>query len=294
MSNDIQMIPLYSGSSGNAIFVQFEGTRILIDVGCSTKSVVEALEKVGQSPQSIDAILITHDHSDHIKGLDVFVRKYGVPTFATSHTWRGIHRCEKKPHPFTLDHTIVAGETFQIGGVTVLPFSTPHDANGSVGFRFTYKNIAMAVATDLGYFSDEVRDALIGCDAILIESNYDYEMLWTGPYPWVLKKRVDGKMGHLCNRDCAEAICLLYRNGTKHFVLGHLSQENNTPTTAKKEILAAMERIEAIAGDTYHLHVANRYTPSDPVILAVSELEEDQKVLLRSSLRENLRIEDLL
>lgn len=294
MRNDIQMIPLYSGSSGNAIFVQFEETKILVDVGCSTKSIVEALEQVGQSPQTLDAILITHDHSDHIKGLDVFVRKYNTPVFATSHTWRGIHRCEKKPHPFALDHTILAGEPFQVGEVSVFPFSTPHDANGSVGFRFTYKNIAMAVATDLGYFSDEVKDALLGCDAILIESNYDYEMLWTGPYPWVLKKRVDGKLGHLYNRDCADAICYLYRNGTKHFVLGHLSQENNTPTTAKKEILAAMERIEAIAGETYHLHIANRYTPSDPVILAVSNSEEDYVVPHGSTIRQNLRIEDLL
>lgn len=292
MNNSIQMIPLYSGSSGNSIFVQFGSTRVLVDVGCSTKSVISALEQVGQNPAHLNAIFITHDHSDHIRGLDVFVRKFNIPVYATQSTWRGIHSAEKKPHAPELDHVVEPGQTFSIGRLEILPFATPHDAKGSVGYRFASSRASMAIATDLGYFSDEVRSALTGCDAILLESNYDYEMLWTGPYPWMLKKRVDGKAGHLCNRDCAEAVKYLYNSGTRHFILGHLSQENNTPSTAHREISAAFELMDLKPDEHYHLYVANRYTPSTPVVLCVAESEDDEPIIPR--VRENFRIEDLL
>jgi len=273
VNNYIQMIPLYSGSSGNAIFLQFENTRILVDVGCTTKSIVTALEQVGQNPAELDAILITHDHSDHMKGLDVFVRKFGIPIYTTKHTWRGIHAAEKKPHPCELDYIITPGEPFFVGSVEINPFATPHDAEGSVGFRFYYKERSMAVATDLGHFSDDVREAVMGSEVVLIEANYDHDMLWNGEYPWYLKKRVDGDFGHLCNSACAEAVCFLYRNGTKHFVLGHLSKENNSPMTAEKEIVRAMDSQSAIRGEHYHLSVANRYYPTEPVILYAYDQE---------------------
>ncbi len=272
----IQMIPLYSGSSGNSVFIQFDGIRILVDAGCTTKSIATALEKVGQNAADIDAVLITHDHSDHIKGLDVFVRKYGPRIYATKGSWRQIRYCEKKPHDLLLDYVIEAGEPFFVKDVKVLPFSTPHDADGSVGFRFFYKDSSISVATDLGHFSEEVKNAVVGSEAILIEANYDRDMLWNGAYPWPLKKRVDGDNGHLCNLDCADAVCFLYRNGTKNFVLGHLSQENNTPMTAEKAIVRAMENIEAIRGESYTLQVANRYYPSEPVVLRVSDDGEIQ------------------
>ncbi len=271
MNQCIQMIPLYSGSSGNSVFIQFDDVRILVDAGCTTKSLAAALEKVGQNAAEIDAVLITHDHSDHIKGLDVFVRKYGCRIYATKGTWRQIRYCEKKPHDPSLDYVIEEGEPFTVKGVKVLPFPTPHDADGSVGYRFFYKDRSISVATDLGYFSEDVKNAVVGSEAILIEANYDRDMLWNGSYPWPLKKRVDGDNGHLCNLDCADAVCFLYRNGTKNFVLGHLSQENNTPMTAEKEIVRAMENIEAIRGESYYLSVANRYYPSEPIVLRVSE-----------------------
>jgi phosphoribosyl 1,2-cyclic phosphodiesterase len=270
------MIPLYSGSSGNSVFVQFEDTRILVDVGCTTKSIVTALEQVGQNPETIDAVLITHDHSDHMKGLDVFVRKYDVPVYATHLTWRGLRAAQKKPHAEELDHTITSGESFYIGDVEVVPFSTPHDAKGSCGFRFFYKERSMAVATDLGYFSDEVKEAIVGSEVVLIEANYDRDMLWNGEYPWYLKKRIDGEAGHLCNIDCAEAVCYLYHNGTKHFVLGHLSKENNMPMIAEKEVVRAMDSQSAIRGETYFLSVANRYYPTEPVILYAFPQENDE------------------
>lgn len=283
MDNYIQMIPLYSGSSGNSIFLQFEGVRILVDVGCSTKSIVSALEQVGQNPTAIDAILITHDHSDHMKGLDVFVRKFGTPIYATVHTWRGIHGAEKKPHAQELDHTIVSGESFFVGQVEIIPFSTPHDAEGSCGFRFFYQGRSMAVATDLGHFSDEVRDAVVGSEVVLIEANYDHDMLMNGEYPWYLKKRIDSEMGHLCNSDCAQAVCYLYHNGTKHFVLGHLSKENNMPMIAEKEILRVMDNESAIRGENYFLSVANRYYPTEPVILYAASHEDSTELVCLAS-----------
>jgi len=283
VDNYIQMIPLYSGSSGNSIFVQFEGVRILVDVGCSTKSIVSALEQVGQNPSAIDAILITHDHSDHMKGLDVFVRKFGKPIYATEHTWRGIHGAQKKPHTEALDHMIVSGESFFVGQVEIIPFSTPHDAEGSCGFRFFYQGRSMAVATDLGHFSDEVREAVVGSEVVLIEANYDHDMLLNGEYPWYLKKRIDSEMGHLCNSDCAKAVCYLYHNGTKHFVLGHLSKENNMPMIAEKEILRVMDNESAVRGKNYFLSVANRYYPTEPVILYAVSQEESAEALCLAS-----------
>lgn len=275
----MQMIPLYSGSSGNSVFLQFEGTRILVDAGCTTKAIVSALEQVGQNPSSLDAILITHDHSDHMKGLDVFVRKYGIPVYATKNTWRGIHGAEKKPHAKELDHSISNGESFFVGNVEIKPFSTPHDAEGSCGFRFFYKGRSMAVATDLGNFSEEVREAIVGSEVVMIEANYDYDMLWNGEYPWYLKKRVDSEFGHLCNAECAKAVCYLYRNGTRHFVLGHLSRDNNSPMTAQKAIIQAMDCEEAICGEHYFLSVANRYFPTEPVVLYAAPADEETTVL---------------
>lgn len=292
MNTSIQIVPLYSGSSGNSVFLQFGGTRILVDVGCTTKLITEGLRQIGQAPEDVDAILITHDHSDHIKGLDVFVRKYEIPIYATDSTWRGIHYVEKKAHDAELDHSILPGESFPVGPVEIYPFATPHDATGSVGYRMTYRGHSVAVVTDLGYFSDEVRRSVIGCEAILLEANYDKDMLWNGPYPWQLKKRVDGERGHLCNSDCADAVCFLYRNGTKHFILGHLSQENNTPMTAEKEIIGAMTNIAAILGETYHLSVARRYTPSDAVILPLSETDPPETAAFIG--RGVFRIEELL
>lgn len=295
MNNYIQMIPLYSGSSGNSIFVQFEDVRILVDVGCSTKSIVSALEQVGQNPSAIDAILITHDHSDHMKGLDVFVRKFGIPIYATKQTWRGIHAAEKKPHAEGLDNIIDAGESFFVGDVEIVPFSTPHDAQGSCGFRFFYQGRSMAVATDLGHFSDDVRAAIAGSEVVLIEANYDHDMLWNGEYPWYLKKRIDGEMGHLCNSDCAQAVCYLYHNGTKHFVLGHLSKENNMPMIAEKEILRVMDSESAVRGENYFLSVANRYYPTEPVILyAISSEETDSPVCLVSEDAQEYTVVELI
>jgi phosphoribosyl 1,2-cyclic phosphodiesterase len=267
----IRIVPLFSGSSGNCVFLRFGHTRILIDVGRSAKQIVAALEQIGENPAHVDGILVTHDHSDHLSGLDVFVRKFGIHVYASTETWRGIHMCEAKPHAEALDHVIEPWRSFSIGEVEITPFPTPHDARGSLGYRLSALGKTVSVATDLGHFSDDVRRAITGSEAVLIEANYNYDMLISGPYPWSLKRRVGGDRGHLCNRDCAEAIRYLYDNGTRHFILGHLSQENNSPTVARNEITEYLTQYDLIAGEHFSMRVANRYCPTEPLVLEVAE-----------------------
>ena len=270
MSDCIQMIPLFSGSSGNVIYVQFHQCRLLIDIGCSCKKVTDALHSVGVSPQELSGILITHDHSDHIQGMDVFTRKYGIPVYATEHTWAGIHAVEKKPHQPSLDHTIVPGIPIYIDGVRIDAFATSHDTPGSVGYRMSDPQYTISVVTDLGYISSDVRQGIRGSDLVLIEANYNHDMLWNGPYPWSLKKRVDGKKGHLSNTDSAQAILELILEGTKHFVLGHLSEENNSPRQAMSDVSSFLSEHSLCLGRDYQMQTANRYRPSEAVVLSES------------------------
>lgn len=267
----IKIVPLFSGSSGNSVFLRFGRTRVLIDVGRSTKQIVAALEQIGEDPTQVDGVLITHDHSDHLSGLDVFVRKFGIHVYASEATWRGIHMSEAKPHAEALDHVIEPWRSFSIGEVEITPFPTPHDARGSLGYRLSALGKTVSVATDLGHFSEDVRRAVTGSEAVLIEANYNYDMLISGPYPWSLKRRVGGDRGHLCNRDCAEAIRYLYDSGTRHFILGHLSQENNSPTVARNEITDYLTQYNLIAGEHFSMTVANRYCPTEPLVLEVAE-----------------------
>ena len=267
----IKIVPLFSGSSGNSVFLRFGNTRLLIDVGRSAKQIVGALEQIGENPNKLDGILITHDHTDHMSGLDVFIRKFAVGAYASEDTWRGIRRAEMKSHSEFLDHVIQPWESFSIGEVEITPFPTPHDAKGSLGYRLSAYGKTVSVATDLGHFSEDVRRAVTGSQAVLIEANYNQEMLISGPYPWSLKRRVGGQTGHLCNSDCAEAIRYLYDNGTRHFILGHLSRENNSPTVARKEISEYLSRHNLIAGEHFSMMVANRYFPTEPLVLEFAE-----------------------
>jgi phosphoribosyl 1,2-cyclic phosphodiesterase len=154
-AENITIIPLFSGSSGNCVFIRFGDTRILVDIGRTTKQIVEALEQIGEDPTLIDAVLITHDHSDHICGLDVFVRKYGVHTYAASSTWSGIRFCQKKPHAELFDHVIEPWESFSVGSVEIMAFPTPHDAQGSCGYRL--RRISVTSATMFAERLPEVK-----------------------------------------------------------------------------------------------------------------------------------------
>lgn len=250
--------PLYSGSSGNCLFVQYGTTRLLIDAGKSGKTVADALHRIGADPETVSGLLITHEHSDHISGAGILARKYGIPVYATSETWRAM---EEKigTVPAGLRYEITADNEFWLGDIGVSPFSIPHDAADPVGYRLYGGKNSISTATDLGCFTENVYSHIRGSDMVLLESNHDPEMLKRNPhYNAALKKRILGNLGHLSNEACAEALIRLIRGGTRNILLGHLSGENNTPELAMNVSRSMTEREGITAGRDINLGIALR------------------------------------
>ncbi len=250
--------PLYSGSSGNVLFCQYGGTRILIDAGKTGRCIENALRGIGVETDTISGVLITHEHSDHIAGAGVLARKYGIPLYATRDTWYAMR--EKIGNvPAELCREIQAGRDFWLGDLGVSPFSVPHDAADPVGYRLFGGPISVSTVTDLGWFPDEVFRRVAGSHLVLLESNHDPDMLRMNPhYNAALKRRILGKEGHLSNEACAEAMLRLIAAGTGHIILGHLSGENNTPDLARSVSLTALEREGISAERDISLQVALR------------------------------------
>lgn len=224
--------PLYSGSSGNALYVQYGETRLLVDAGKSGRVITEALQFIGVDPKKLDGILITHEHSDHIAGAGVLSRRYHLPIYATELTWQAM--AEKLgPLPDGTRRVFDRESDFYLGQIGVVPFAIPHDAADPVGFRLYGGGSSVSIATDLGHFSRRVRDAVAGSDLVLLESNHDPDMLLHNEhYSARLKQRILSRHGHLCNQDCAEALVDLVQTGVRNVILGHLSGENNRPELA--------------------------------------------------------------
>ena len=261
--NSFELIPLFSGSSGNSTLIKAGSKNILIDAGRNCKQVTCALEAVGTSPESIDAIFITHAHHDHLDALDVFVRKYPADIYATASTHKYLAKKFKKPHPGAEDIVIVPGEEIDLGdGVTVLSCDTPHDAAGSVCYKVMYGGRSLMVMTDLGYVTEDIRAMADGVDGVLIEANYDKRMLVYGPYPEDLKARIAGDRGHLSNDACAEMVREMIDKGTTNFILGHLSENNNTHEKAYMTVTQYLSRYELVQNVHYNIAVANRYEPT--------------------------------
>lgn len=230
-----------SGSSGNSTFLTDGETKIMTDCGANGKYITECLKRIDVNPNEIDAIFISHSHRDHVSGAGVMSRKYNIPIYATEETWEDMSPLIGKIDEKNI-REITEGESLKIGGVKIIPFSIPHDAKGSVAYRFETENSKMAIATDIGFLSDELFNNLTGCECIIIEANHDLEMLRGGRYPYHLKRRILSDRGHLSNNDSARLCTMLAKSGTKAFWLGHLSEENNTPelaySTVKKALLS--------------------------------------------------------
>jgi phosphoribosyl 1,2-cyclic phosphodiesterase len=235
---------LASGSRGNCALVSSSTTKILVDAGISCRETFKRMKALGEDPHSLCAIVITHEHCDHIYGLATLAKKLRVPIFMTAATyqcWQRAMRDESGERPkLERFERFESGHTFQIGDIAVKPFTIPHDAADPVGFTFRAEGIKVGIATDLGYIPVSVRDNLRGCDVLVMESNHDVEMLRVGPYPWSVKQRVMSRVGHLSNVALADFFTSDYDNSATFVVLAHLSEQNNHPEIARREAEKAL------------------------------------------------------
>ncbi len=234
----VSLSVLASGSRGNSAIVASVSTRILVDAGISCREIFKRMKAAGDDPHSLSAILITHEHSDHVYGLATLAKRLNIPIFmtgATHQAWARAVRDEKGERPEVAQLEIFySGHSFQIGNIQVTPFTIPHDAADPVGFTFSVEGCKIGFATDLGYIPPNVQVQLRGCDVLVMESNHDVEMLRVGPYPWSVKQRVMSRVGHLSNDSLAEFFAGDYDGGAAYVVLAHLSEQNNHPELARR------------------------------------------------------------
>ena len=233
----MRIVTFASGSTGNCCLVSDGGVNVLIDAGISARRIVQGLGVLGLAPQDVCGVLITHEHSDHISGLPVLVKRTGMRIFAPSELGEVLRRV--KPELSESIDYIPPDGGLCVGDVRITAFPTPHDASASFGYRIEGSEV-FAFATDTGHISDELLEGLQGADTVVIEANHDKVMLKNGPYPPFLKQRVLSKHGHLSNDDCAKLACLLADSGTRQIILGHLSQQNNTPEVAETAVSEAL------------------------------------------------------
>lgn len=235
----IKFCSLYSGSSGNALFLRAGNTRVLIDAGLSAKRIIAALQSIDENPADLNAIVISHEHADHIRGAGILSRKLGIPIYANPNTWEAMGAAigTVKPENRQL---FTVNTRFIIGDLTVQPFAIPHDAVEPTGFSFFYQEQKVTVATDIGHINEELLNNLKHSNLILLESNHDLQMLQNGPYPYYLKRRILSDRGHLSNEAAGEIAVQLAASGTARFILGHLSKENNLPELAYQTVLNAL------------------------------------------------------
>lgn len=258
---------LYSGSSGNSIFIASDNAKVLIDAGLAGKKIDDALKHIGEESSSIDGIFITHEHIDHIKGVGVLSRKYDIPIYANDNTWAVMEKNIGKIKEHNI-RIMDRRSSITINDLEIRSFNIPHDAIAPVGYTVSYAGKNASVVTDFGVFTEEIRDNIIDSDIILLESNHDVNMLRMGPYPYKLKLRVLGENGHLSNEDCGSAIVSLLKNDKKkQIVLGHLSGTNNHPDLAYQTVVDVLYANGIRPGDDVILQLASRHNPSEIILL---------------------------
>ncbi|MBQ8177637.1 MAG: MBL fold metallo-hydrolase [Clostridia bacterium] len=245
---------LASGSKGNSILVSSGEKRLLIDCGITIRALTKALKERSLALPDVKAVLVTHEHGDHVSSCAQLTDAYGIPVFANAVTMSALKRKTGLRGGYYYEET----SPFTLCGMEIRPFRTSHDAVYPVGYSISDADSKFTYATDLGYFSSSVKEAALGSNLILIESNHDVEMLLNGPYPRYLKERILSSRGHLSNEHCAAAVRELLESGTKRFILGHLSEQNNTYDLALSTTQNLLMRSGAKQGEDYELHVATQ------------------------------------
>lgn len=251
---------LYSGSTGNCLLVSSEDTNILIDAGVSQKKIIEGLESINKDINKIDAILVTHEHSDHIMSIGGLSKKYNIPVYSNNET---LHAMTSQIDKIDENNRKIfnIGDKFNIGSLEIKPFATPHDAANPCGFNIMKDNKKISIATDIGHIDDDLINNLKNSSFIMLESNYDPEILRLCHYPYRLKQRISGLNGHLSNSSAGKAISTLIPSGLYKVMLGHLSKENNFPELAYQTVVEELEKNNVDLNEI-RVSVANRYNPS--------------------------------
>lgn len=255
----LKFCSLYSGSSGNCLFVSTNNTKILIDCGTSCKKICDGLASINSSIEDIDAILVTHEHSDHVQSLGMISKKFDIPVYANLETWNAMEKQKEKISQDNIN-LFENDKDFLLNDLTIHPFSTPHDAANPCGFNIHNGKRKLSIATDLGHIDNDIFKQLEYSSFVLLESNYDPEILKVSKYPFPLKKRIAGPNGHLSNETAGKTISALMKKDLKEVMLGHLSKENNFPELAYQTVA---EQLMANNADinTIKLGVANRNEP---------------------------------
>ena len=259
----LKFCSLYSGSSGNSLFVETPTTKLLIDAGESSKKIENALNNLNIDASNIDGILVTHEHSDHIKGLGTFAKKFNIPVYANKETWDAMPEVAQRIEP-SCQNNFIPYEKFDIGDFKILPFQIPHDAANPCGFNLFYGEQKISIATDLGHMDTKLIKYLEESEFVLLEANYDPNILKCSKYPYTLKQRIAGPNGHLSNEMAGKTISYLLKSGLSKVMLGHLSRENNFPELAYQTV------VDELCNNNFDenkisISVANRHMPSNIV-----------------------------
>ena len=254
----LEFTTLASGSKGNSVYIGTKDTKILIDVGISGSKIESALKDINVSLDEIDAVFVTHEHSDHIDGVGVLSRRYNLPIYATEGTWNNmpekigkISKCNKR--------LVYKDEGIILNDLFIRPFEVPHDAKEPVCYSVLYNGIKICVATDMGHITRNVIENIRHSSALVLESNHDINMLKSGDYPYSLKERILGKFGHISNETCGKLLSCVMNDKLKNVFLGHISQDNNTPDLAYLTVANTLEEFGIQAEKDVNLHIAKSY-----------------------------------
>jgi len=257
----VRVCVLGSGSKGNCTLVATEKTRLLVDAGLSCRETYARLAAINESPEGLAAVVISHEHTDHINGLRVLVQNGDLPVYVSQATWEAVSRDDEIRKKITKIECIAASEKFTIGDIEITPFPVPHDAVDPVAFTLDAQGIRISVVTDLGFVPEIVKQRVKGSHVLVLESNHDLEMLKVGPYPWAVKQRVMSRQGHLSNNATADFLIEEFDGAAQVLVLAHLSETNNHPEIAR---LSAVQALGQRTGLQFtKLHLASQTKPTD-------------------------------